>query len=108
MGGPYCGGRIILYLILHGNVGHIPNVVRNRDASGIDAFPNYWSHDSRFQVSKFIMDTVLNQTDGPNTAQVQDIMNPATFVPPESQPTPRVTIEFCDRVCENLSINPHY
>jgi len=29
--------------------------------------------------------------------QVQDIMNPATFVPPESQPTPSITIEFCDR-----------
>src|ERR1700691_2162418 len=41
----------------------------------------------------------VNQINEP-VAQVQDIMNPATFVPPDSQPTPRVTIEFCDRVRE--------
>ncbi|KIM91050.1 hypothetical protein PILCRDRAFT_811567 [Piloderma croceum F 1598] len=30
-------------------------------------------------------------------SQVQDIMNPETFVPPDNQPIPRVIIEFCDR-----------
>jgi hypothetical protein len=30
--------------------------------------------------------------------QTADLMNPATFVAPENQPTPSVTIEFCDRV----------
>lgn len=42
-------------------------------------------------------DLVANQVNEPAT-QLQDIINPATFVPPDSQPTPRITIEFCDRV----------
>ena len=30
---------------------------------------------------------------------IPDIMNPATFVAPDSQLVPSITIEFCDRVC---------
>ena len=30
---------------------------------------------------------------------IPDIMNPATFVAPESLLAPSIIIEFCDRVC---------
>jgi hypothetical protein len=39
-----------------------------------------------------------DHVDEPAPSQVQDILNPETFIPPDNQPIPRVTIEFCDRV----------
>jgi hypothetical protein len=39
-----------------------------------------------------------DHADKPAPSQVQDIMNPETFVSPDNLPIPRVTIEFCDRV----------
>lgn len=48
------------------------------------------------------MSDTINQNE--SVAQLQDIMNPATFVPPTSQPTPRVVIEFCDMVRELTGI----
>ena len=32
------------------------------------------------------------------TEDIDDIMNPVTFVAPDSQLAPSITIEFCDRV----------
>ena len=48
------------------------------------------------------MSDTINQNE--SVAQLQDIMNPATFVPPTSQLTPRVVIEFCDMVRELTGI----
>ena len=36
---------------------------------------------------------------------VEDVLDPATFVPPSPLPTPHITIEFCDRVCSTLSMS---
>lgn len=49
---------------------------------------------------------IMSDADVPmQTANQTDNMNPETFVAPDRQATPTVTIEFCDQVCREPTID---